>query len=182
MGFAYGLAGLWLIFGLAMLGQMPLLGVVTIALAVGTFVYAYKFSKEEDEKATARAAASSSYTVPTTSDWETRVANIVTRKASGYRIVRNDRSVIPSRDGGENLEIDIYIPELRLGFEANGEYWHNHSGYRADLSNGTAYTMERYKEKWCAEHGIKLVHLWDSQSDYDIENTVAMAVSERRGW
>ena len=54
------------------------------------------------------------------------------------------------RDG---LEIDIFLPKLKLGFEFNGLYWHS----------------EKYKEKnyhldktnYFLEKGIRIIHIWE---------------------
>jgi hypothetical protein len=54
------------------------------------------------------------------------------------------------RDG---LEIDIYLPHLKLGFEFNGLYWHS----------------EEFKDKWYhldktnhfKERGIRIIHIWE---------------------
>ncbi len=51
------------------------------------------------------------------------------------------------------MEIDIYLPELKLGFEFNGLYWHS----------------EKYKEKsyhldktnYFKEKGIRIIHIWE---------------------
>ena len=59
------------------------------------------------------------------------------------------------RDG---LEIDIYLPDLRIGFEFNGLYWHS----------------EKYKDKWYhinktnhfLDRGIKIIHIWEDDWDY----------------
>ena len=63
--------------------------------------------------------------------------------------------IIPSyRDG---LEIDIYLPELKIGFEFNGLYWHSNkfkeNSYHLDKTN---YFKER---------GIRIIHIWED--DYD---------------
>ena len=54
------------------------------------------------------------------------------------------------RDG---LEIDIYLPDLKLGFEFNGLYWHSEEykekNYHLDKSN-------YFKEK-----GIRIIHIWE---------------------
>jgi hypothetical protein len=54
------------------------------------------------------------------------------------------------RDG---LEIDIYLPELKVGFEFNGLYWHSelykHKNYHLDKTN-------HFKER-----GIRLIHIWE---------------------
>ena len=61
----------------------------------------------------------------------------------------------------EQLEIDIYLPELKLGFEFNGLYWHSEEyKYNNYHLNKTLY----FKEK-----GIRIIHIfeddWDSKKD-----------------
>lgn len=58
------------------------------------------------------------------------------------------------RDG---IEIDIYIPELKLGFEFNGLYWHSEE-----------YKEPNYhavKNKYFAEKGIRIIHIWEDEWD-----------------
>ena len=59
--------------------------------------------------------------------------------------------IIPGyRDG---LEIDIYLPELKLGFEFNGLYWHSNKykekSYHIDKTN---YFLDKE---------IRIVHIWE---------------------
>jgi hypothetical protein len=64
------------------------------------------------------------------------------------------------RDG---LEIDIYLPELGIGFEFNGLYWHS----------------ELFKDKWYhinktnffKEKGIRIIHIWEDDWLYKNEIT-----------
>ncbi len=52
-------------------------------------------------------------------------------------------------------EIDIYLPEYKLGIEYNGEYWHSstykNKNYHIDKTN-------HFKEK-----GIKIIHIWNNE-------------------
>jgi hypothetical protein len=58
------------------------------------------------------------------------------------------------RDG---LEIDIYLPELKIGFEFNGLYWHSEeykdNNYHLDK-------MNHFKEK-----GIRIINIWEDDWD-----------------
>jgi len=59
-------------------------------------------------------------------------------------VVINDRIVIKPK------EIDIYVPEFRLGVEYNGMYWHSED-------------KKKHKEKLdiCNSSNIKLLQIWD---------------------
>ena len=70
-----------------------------------------------------------------------------------YNFIKSiyDGEIIQSyRDG---LEIDVYLPELKIGFEFNGLYWHS----------------DKYKDKWYhlnktkyfGELGIRIIHIWE---------------------
>lgn len=61
-------------------------------------------------------------------------------------VLENTRNIIGKK------ELDIYLPELRLAFEYDGEYWHKkkeleYPGYHEDKNNR------------CKEVGIKLLHI-----------------------
>jgi hypothetical protein len=51
------------------------------------------------------------------------------------------------------LEIDIYLPDLKLGFEFNGLYWHS------DSKKNKNYHLE--KTKYFSEMGIRIIHIWE---------------------
>ena len=54
------------------------------------------------------------------------------------------------RDG---LEIDIYLPELKLGFEFNGLYWHS------EKFKDKRYHL--YKTNHFKERNIRIIHIWE---------------------
>lgn len=58
------------------------------------------------------------------------------------------------RDG---LEIDIYLPELKIGFEFNGLYWHS-----------SEYKDKNYhidKTNYFKNRGIRIIHIWEDDWD-----------------
>lgn len=62
-------------------------------------------------------------------------------------------------------ELDIYIPELKLGIECNGIYWHN------ELNRPKLYHRNKYilaKEK-----GIELIQIW--QDDWRYKSDIIMS-------
>lgn len=57
------------------------------------------------------------------------------------------------RKGGN--EIDVFIPELNIGIEFNGLYWHS------ELNKPTNYHLD--KTNYFKEHGIKLLHVFEHE-------------------
>jgi hypothetical protein len=53
----------------------------------------------------------------------------------------------------DSLEIDIYLPELKLGFEFNGLYWHSNKFKEKN------YHLN--KTDWFKEKGIRIIHIWE---------------------
>ena len=104
----------------------------------------------------------------------------IRRRYPQYRIITNDRTLIIASDGHTPLEIDIYIPELKLGIEADGIRWHDREAYERDRRNGTEYSEEMYKERYCARKGIKLIHVWDSDGLSTIQRQIDNAIAAGR--
>ena len=61
--------------------------------------------------------------------------------------IHNDRKIISP------LELDIYIPELKLAFEFNGLWWHN------EINKENNYHL--IKTELCEQQGIQLIHIWE---------------------
>ena len=52
--------------------------------------------------------------------------------------------------------IDVYVPQLKLGFEYNGVYWHSTNKYKNFHKN---YHINKTNE--AKEHGIHLIHIYE---------------------
>lgn len=76
---------------------------------------------------------------------ETELKKFISEKYDG-EIVPNDKTVL------NGLEIDVYLPELKLGIELNGDRFHS------DLYKPKNYHLSKTKE--CNEKGIQLIHIW----------------------
>lgn len=63
------------------------------------------------------------------------------------RIVRRDKSVI------NPLEIDIYLPDLKLGIEFNGTYWHS--------TEFKDKNYHRNKSVIALNNGVRLIHIFE---------------------
>lgn len=72
-------------------------------------------------------------------------------------MIYNDRSVVYSAYKGM-MELDIYIPDLKIAIEFNGRYRHPDKEYYNGL------TKEQYKTEICWNKGIKLYHIWDDEN------------------
>ncbi len=59
------------------------------------------------------------------------------------------------------LEIDIYLPDLKLGFEFNGLYWHS------ELYRDKNYHLD--KTNYFKEKGIQIIHIWEDNWDFKNE-------------
>ena len=83
------------------------------------------------------------------SDWEVQVDRHIRQAFPSLKILTNNRTIIPSRTTKKKLEIDIFLPDIRLGIELNGEPYHDRRCYEADKRNGTQFSEEMYKERYC---------------------------------
>lgn len=53
----------------------------------------------------------------------------------------------------DSLEIDIYLPDLNIGFEFNGLYWHSNK------FKNESYHLD--KTNFFREKGIRIIHIWE---------------------
>jgi len=79
---------------------------------------------------------------------ERKVFKIVKHLLPNENIIENDRTQIINPLTNHNLELDIWIPELKKAIEFNGEYWHS--------SDYSKY-KDSEKVKQCKEKGINLL-------------------------
>lgn len=139
-----------------------------ITLALNSFYETHGFaSKKQNENAVR-------------SEWEETIANHVTTEFPSLKVETNNRSIIKSRsNASEYYEIDIWIPEIKLGIEANGERYHDRATYLRDAQFGTAKSEEMHKEKYCENKGLKLIHVGDSDDLDEIFATIDKEIRER---
>lgn len=64
-------------------------------------------------------------------------------------------------DWMEGREIDIYLPDLQVGFEINGAYTHNSDWdpFGHDIIKDREY--HKHKSELCRAHGVRLYHIWE---------------------
>ena len=71
---------------------------------------------------------------------------------NNYEVILNDRNIISP------YEIDIYIPEKKLGIEFNGLYWHSENKF---------YHFNKFK--LAKEKGIKLIQIFEDEWNFKKE-------------
>jgi hypothetical protein len=71
------------------------------------------------------------------------------------------------RDG---LEIDIYLPDLKIGFEFNGLYWHSNE------QKENNYHLK--KTEYFQNKGIRIIHIWED----DWDNKRKIIESQIKNW
>ena len=70
----------------------------------------------------------------------------------------------------DRKEIDIYIPELKLGFEFNGLYWHS------ELNKEKNYHFNKYK--FFKERGILVFSIWEDDWLYKQDIVKSMILNK----
>lgn len=65
------------------------------------------------------------------------------------------------RFGENNKCVDIYIPELKIAIDYNGDYWHSDAVLKNN-SNTTAFFHHKERVETLKDEGVKLIYVWSS--------------------
>lgn len=122
-----------------------------------------------------------------TSYLEHKVRKYIGSQIGEELVVSDDRKQIRNPSTGIPLELDIWIPSLKLAFEVNGTKWHDEDAYLSHPKDEchdplTCDCREHKKTLLCEEKGICLIHLWGrriNDSWDDIKDTINKELSER---
>jgi len=79
-------------------------------------------------------------------------------------VISSDRNLLNGK------EIDIYIPELNLGFEFNGLYWHS------EIYKERTYHLDKTKE--CLNNDTILFHIWEDDWLYKQDIVKSMILNK----
>lgn len=69
----------------------------------------------------------------------------------------------------DKIEIDIYLPDLKIGFEFNGLYWHS------EVNKSKNYHLE--KTNYFKDKGINIIHIWEDDWDYKTDIVKSMILN-----
>jgi hypothetical protein len=79
-------------------------------------------------------------------------------------------TISPDRNLLNGREIDIFIPELNLGFEFNGLYWHS------EIYKERTYHLDKTQE--CLNNGVSLFHIWEDDWNYKQDIVKSMILNK----
>ena len=94
---------------------------------------------------------------------EIGLLNFIKENYNG-EILINKRDIIPP------LELDIYLPELKLAFEFNGLYWHN------EINKNNDYHLNKTEE--CEKKDIQLIQIWEDNWLYSQNIIKSMIINK----
>lgn len=105
----------------------------------------------------------------TLSKMEDDVVDVLKCIDSSIRIVRHDRAVIKPQ------ELDIYLPDHKIGIECNPTSTHNSSVNVFDCDGEpTPYNYHQKKTESCERNGIFLFHIFGSEWTYNRDIITSM--------
>lgn len=96
---------------------------------------------------------------------EDTVTNFIKSKFPHLEVDNHNRSLIKSPYSNQYLEVDIYLPDLKLGIEFDGRFYHTDeviSRTRKGFTSAKEY--HDYKDYACMQLGIGLYHI--AEQDY----------------
>lgn len=82
----------------------------------------------------------------------------------GFHVSPKERSIIKSEEGRPQ-EIDLYLPDLNIGFEINGALTHN-SGINPFAQQPKHKDYHKRKTEQALAKGIRLYHIWEHWEDH----------------
>lgn len=84
------------------------------------------------------------------------------RKITQSKIIQGERGILPNHS-----EIDLYIPDLKLGIEYDGLAYHTIEHFMGDSKRGWTKHKAIYRHLWkteeCAKRGIRLIHVFEDE-------------------
>ena len=94
------------------------------------------------------------------------------------KIIENNRNIILNEYSNNYLELDIYLPDIKLAIEFNGRYWHNDESISKRVGFNTAEEYHSYKSSKCKEQNIFLLHI-DEHEWLDNKNNVLNNIKDK---
>lgn len=104
-----------------------------------------------------------------TSKAETEIKEYL--ESLGVAVESGNRTLIKSG------EIDLYLPELKIGIEYNGLYWHS------EMSGKKMKDYHLNKTEMCEQQGVRLIHIFEDEWEgkRDIVKSKLKAIVHKQG-
>jgi G:T-mismatch repair DNA endonuclease (very short patch repair protein) len=98
---------------------------------------------------------------------------------NGVKYEWRNRSIIDGPNGkSHGLELDLYLPDYRIGIEINDLANHSVNPIRNAglIANNREYHL--YKTKNCSEKGVRLIHIWEWELKKNFEKLSRWLLNE----
>lgn len=93
---------------------------------------------------------------------EGQVYRFLKRIIPSEKIIQSERTVLPNRS-----EIDIYLPERKLGIEYDGLVYHTVEHFLGDKHRNWSEAKAKGRNEWktneCEKRGIRLIHIFEDE-------------------
>lgn len=103
---------------------------------------------------------------------EKNLLNIIKSQYLSAKKFRDCKVNIPDKPHIKGFELDIYIPELRVGIEYDGTYWHSFNGLRRSRKHWPMKDVIDYhnlKDDYFLTKGIRILHVKERDWLYNKE-------------
>lgn len=94
---------------------------------------------------------------------EMEIAKYISDNYTG-QVINNTRGILDN-----NRELDIYLPEINVAFEVNGDYWHN--------DEHANYEYHKAKVLECKNKGIRLINIYEYEWLYNNKNIKQLIIN-----
>ena len=96
--------------------------------------------------------------------------NVSIKEKELYKFILNNYNGKIIENYRDHFEIDVYLPDINIGFEFNGLYWHSDLFIEKDKH---IKKLNYFKEK-----GIRIIYIWED--DWDLKNDIIK--SQIKNW
>lgn len=109
---------------------------------------------------------------------EIELFETIKKEYPSLKIKHSVRNIIKNEFTNYPIEIDIYLPEIKLGIEFNGTYWHSDELISSKTVFNTSEEYKKYKTEKCLEKDIELLHI-EEETFTDAKSTVFNFIKEK---
>jgi len=99
-----------------------------------------------------------------TSKLEIQIFDIIKEKFPSVKKLRHRKINIPGKPHIRGFDVDIFIPELNLGIEFDGQYYHSfeymrNTPHKKGWSDEDILNYHQIKDDYFLTKGVKILHI-----------------------